>query len=398
MRVHEGRGFLLRTGEDGPFGGWLSLRNLDTCVPVREAPWMALQAVARAARVFPGGLALLWDAPFSWLDDLGQDARRAFLGTLAHMPGVELHLKGETSLEWLDGPIPGWLHGPEAPEGGLGQAWRQGWFGWVPDRGHAWSLPGLGQAVFEHEDEESAPSGSLWGELVLPVGALSDVGLPEVAGLMADTQARLEWDFSLRLAAQAWPECFPFQRRRAGWRVALVGGREFELGRGAWEAAASRLAELLAGLREVLRCPIWAGSCQAFDLAARLGHQAMREGLPWRAALPMPPGAPIFSPGLGADPREAASLQARAYFPAPLADLLAHPPVAILRVPSPPQEGAVAAFLRGQALPPAIRWLPPDLPPPGPFTSERPWPPAITFPPLMDVTQALQPGLFDNLE
>jgi len=398
MRVHEGRGFLLRTGYDGPFAGWLSLRHLDASVSVREAPWMALQAVAHAARAFPAGLALLWDAPLSWLDDLAPEARRAFFGALALMPGVELHLRDENFTEWLDGPIPGWIHGPEAPVGRQGQAWRQGWFGWVPEKGPVWSLPGFGLATPETTEDQELVSGSLWGELVLPVGALGEVGVEEVAALMADAQARLEWNFSLRLSAHAWPEAFPFQRRKAGWRVALLGGREFELGSGAWEKAAGHVSGLLEGLREALRCPVWAGSCHDFELAGRLGHQAMREGLPWRATLPMPPLAPLFSPGFNVDPREPSSLEGRTRFPSPLAGLLAHPAVAWLRVPNPPQEGAVAAFLRGVAEPPAIRWIPPDIAPPGPFSSERPWPQASAFPPLMDVTQALQPGLFDDLE
>lgn len=395
MRIHEGRGFLLCTGHDGPFAGWTSLRRLDASVSVREAPWMALQSLAKAARAFPGGLALLWDVPFAWLDGLSPEIRRACFSALALMPGLELHVREEGFAEWLDGPIPAWFHAQEAPSGRLGQLWRQGWFGWVPEMGQGWSLPGLGAATCE---EEEPLSGSLWGEMVLPLGALAEVGVEEVARLMADTQAKLEWDFSLRLASGAWPESFPFQRRRAGWRVALVGGREFEAGSGAWEGAAERFSSLLEGLRAALRCPVWAGSCHDFELAARLGHQAMREALPWRASLPMPPLAPLFSPGLGADPREPTSLEGRARFPAPLAGLLAHPPIVALRVPNVPQEGAVSAFLRGLAGTPAIRWIPPDVPPPGPFSAERPWPQASAFPPLMDVTQALQPGLFDEME
>ncbi len=395
MRIHEGRGFLLRTGQDGPLKGWLSLRRLDACVSVREAPWMALQALACAACAFPGGLALLWDAPFAWLDGLPPESRRAFFGVLALMPGIEVHLREEGFEEWLDRPIPGWFHGPNAPTGRLGQLWRQGWFGWVPEGRPGWSLPGLGAA----SSEEGEPlSGSLWGELVLPLGALGEVGLEEVATLMADAQARLEWDFSLRLSSGAWPEAFPFQRRRAGWRIALLGGREFELGSGAWEVVADQVSGLLEGLRGALRCPVWAGSCHDSELASRLGHQAMGEGMPWRASLPMPPLAPLFSPGFGTDPREPSSLEGRARYPAPLAGLLAHPPAAYLRVPSAPQEGAALAFLRGLDGPPAIRWMPPEVPPPGPFSAERPWPQASAFPPLMDVTQALQPGLFDDLE
>ena len=44
---------------------------------------------------------------------------------------------------------------------------------------------------------------------------------------------------------------------------------------------------LLAGLGEALRCPVWAGSCQDFELAARLGkssygaylHEVASEGI-----------------------------------------------------------------------------------------------------------------------
>jgi hypothetical protein len=230
------------------------------------------------------------------------------------------------------------------------------------------------------------------------MGALSEVGVEEVVTLMGDAQARLEWNFSLRLSARAWPDAFPFRRRKAGWRVALLGGREFELGSGAWEAVANHLSGLLEGLRETLRCPVWAGSCHDFELAARLGHQAMREGLSWRATLPIPPSAPLFSPGFGMDPRDPSSLEGRARVPAAFAGILAHPTVAWLRVPNPPQEDAVTAFLRGLGVAPAIRWIPPEVAPPGPFSSERPWPPASAFPPLVDVTQALQPGLFDDLE
>lgn len=396
MRIHEGRGFLLRTGQDGPFAGWLSVRRLDACVSLREAPWMAFQALAGVARAFPGGLALLWDAPSSWLDGVAPELRRTFASALAQMPGVELHLRDEGFAEWLSGPAPCWFHGPEAPTGALGHSWRQGWIGWVPEPGLGWTLPGFGAAAPEPGEDDYLAAGSLWGELVLPVGALAEVGADEVAALMADAQARLEWDFSLRLSARAWPEAFPFQRRRAGWRVALLGGREYELGSGVWEAAAARLAELLERLRESLRCPVWAGSCHDPMLASQLGHQAMREGLPWRSTLPMPPAAPVFSPGLGADPREPVSLEARAACPAPLADLLAHPPQAWLRVPHLPQEASVGAFLRGQARVPALRWLPPEVPPPGPFSAERPWPQVSAFPPLADVTQALQMRLFDE--
>lgn len=398
MRIHEGRGFQLRTGQDGPLAGWLPLRVLDGIVSVREAPWMALQALAATAGAFPGGLALLWDAPLAWLDALSPEVRRAFFGTLARMPGLQLHFQDESLAEELDFPISGWFHAPGMPTGRIGQIWRQGWIGWVPQRGEGWAMPGLGLALPEGGDHDALLPGSLWGELVLPLGALGELGAEELAPLMADAQARLEWDFSLRLAARAWPETFPFQRRRAGWRVAFLGGREFEAGSGKWDQVALRITDLEENLKEALRCPVWVGSSHDAALASRLGHQAMREGLPWRASLPIPPAAPLFSPGFGTDPRDPSALEARASFPSPMAEIVAHPPVALLRVPHIPQENAVAAFVRGMTNPPAIRWIPPEIPPPGPFSSERPWSPAGAFAPLMDVTQALQVSLFDDLE
>ena len=398
MRIHEGRGFLLRTGQDGPFAGWLPLRVLDGIVSVREAPWMALQALATAAAAFPGGLALLWDAPFAWLDALSPEVRRAFFGTLTRLPGLQLHFQEEALVEELDGPISGWFHAAGMPTTRVGQAWRQGWVGWVPEPGPGWSLPGLGRTSSEKEEQDALVPGSLWGELVLPLGALSELGAEELAPLMADAQARLEWDFSLRLSARAWPEAFPFQRRRAGWRVAFLGGREYETGSGKWDQAAERVTALANDLRESLRCPVWIGTCHDVALASRLGHQAMREGLPWRASLPIPPAAPLFSPGVGTDPREPSAIEARASFPAPMAEVVAHPPIALLRVPHAPQENAVSALVRGMTHPSAIRWIPPEIPPPGPFSSERPWPQPGAFPPLMDVTQALQVSLFDDLE
>ena len=61
-------------------------------------------------------------------------------------------------------------------------------------------------------------------------------------------------------------------------------------------------------------------------------------------------------------------------------------------------EGAVAAFLGGLEQVPALRWLPPELAPPGPFLPDRPWAPAKAFPALADTTQMLQPSLFDDLD
>jgi hypothetical protein len=81
-----------------------------------------------------------------------------------------------------------------------------------------------------------------------------------------------------------------------------------------------------------------------------------------------------------------------------MAQVLAETPAVFLRVPAVPMEGAVGAFLGGLGRLPAIQWLPPDLPPPGPFLAARPWAPAKSYPPLADTTQMLQPSLFDDLD
>jgi hypothetical protein len=81
-----------------------------------------------------------------------------------------------------------------------------------------------------------------------------------------------------------------------------------------------------------------------------------------------------------------------------MAQVLGEVPAVQLRVPGVPMEGAVAVFLGGLGHVPAIQWLPPDLPPPGPFLPGRPWTPAKAYPRLADTTQVLQPSLFDDFE
>jgi len=81
-----------------------------------------------------------------------------------------------------------------------------------------------------------------------------------------------------------------------------------------------------------------------------------------------------------------------------MARVLGELPAVLLRVPAVPMEGAVAAFLAGLEQRPALRWLPPELPPPGPFHPDRPWAPAKAYPPLADTTQMLQPSLFEDLD
>ncbi len=393
--MREGRGFVIRTARDTPWAGWMGLRALDARVSLRLAPWRALGALAEACEVFPGGLALVWDGPTKWLAEQPAEDRAAFLGLLARLPGLSLHVADAELLEDLDAPLRIWLHASEPPRGGAGHAWRQGWCGWVPRVDGGFALPGLGRTQIEDEQVEAA---ALWGEAVLPVGALAHVDPAELALALTDLQAGLERALSQRVGHGMWPMVFPFQRRRTGWRIGLVGGREFGASGGNWEEAAGHLERLGTALLERMRCPIHVVASEDAALAASLGHQAMREGHPWRATLPMPPGSPVFSCGLGTDPREPSPLESRAFVPGTLAAHLAAPPVARLRVPSLPGEAAVHAFLRYLHPMPALQWMPGTVPPPPPYLGERPWSQASAYPPVPDVTSALQPALFKDLD
>jgi len=398
MNLLEGRGYLVRYSPDSPFTGWISARQLDARTPLQAAPWLALQALAELTGLLPGGLALLWDLPHQSLSGMPHEVRAAFWSAVGHLPGLTLHVRDASFAEHIEGALQGWFHAPEQPRGAMGQAWRQGWIGWIPAAGPHWSLPGIGQAEGSPEFPEEVPAGSHWGELILPLGALKDLEAEDMARLLGDIQAGIERNLSLRMSAHAWPAAFPFQRRRTGWRVGILGGREYQAANGSWEEAGANLQAFVATLSRLLKCPVQLGTCHDLGAASLLGHQAMREGLPWRYSLPIPPASPTFTPGLGSDPREASPLESRAAFPVALSGLLAHPPVALLRLPNLPQEAAVEAFLQGLQPIPALRWIPPEIPPPGPFSQERPWAAATAFVPLADVTQALQPGLFDGLD
>ncbi len=422
MRIHEGRGFLLRCGVDAPYGGWLGVRQLDAGVSIFATPWEVLRALGDLARLMPGGLALLWNAPSAWIEHLPPDVRAGFLKGLGHLPGLALHVRGDGFGALLQEPANVWCHARRPPTGALGLAWRQGWLGWVPDPGPAWSLPGLGvagaaegdpaahghpplgpapgkgdlAAEAAHLGEDVAP-GFLWGEVVLPLGALEHLDPEELAVVLAEHQGQAEQGLSLRISADAWPVPVPFQRRRTGWRVALLGGREFQLAGGSWDQAGAQALALARHLGGALRCPIHLAAADDLRAASILGQQAMWKGLPWRHALPLPPAAPCFTPGLGADPREPNPLAARCALPGPMAQALDETPAVVLRVPGVPMEDAVQAFLGGLDRVPAIRWLPPGLPPPGPFLPGRPWAPAKACPALGDLAQAHQPALFDDL-
>jgi hypothetical protein len=397
MKVLEGRGFLLRTGVDAPFGGWLGARQLDAGNSIDSAPWEALRTLADLARLMPGGLSLLWNAPPAWIADLAPEVRAGFLKGLGHMPGLTLHVRDEAFGALLHEPAAVWHHSPRPPSGALGLAWRQGWLGWVPEPGPGWSLPGLG-AAGDPPDPDGVVAGFLWGEAVLPLGALEHLDPTELASVLAEHQGQAEHGLSQRIGADAWPACFPFQRRRTGWRVAFLGGREFQLSGGSWERAAALAKALAHHLEAALRCPIHLAASADLAAASSLGQQAMWEGLPWRNALPLPPAAPCFTPGLGADLREPSPLESRSAFPGPMAEVLGETPAVLLRVPGAPMEGAVRGFLAGLEHLPAIQWLPPDLPPPGPFLPARPWAPAKAYPALADPAQVLQPRLFEDLD
>jgi hypothetical protein len=393
MRTREGRGYLLHTGEDVPYAGWGGVHTLDAAYSLASAPWEGLAVLVGLAGLLPGGYALLWDGPVEWLAAMPPETRRGYWKMLTRAHGLTLHLREEHFTRLLRGPAQARLHAPKPPVGDLGHAWRQGWLGWIPEEpgSPVWTLPDLGVAL-----DTDAP-GWLWGELLLPLGALEHLEPADLARVLEEAQARCERAISLRMEAGAWPLAFPFQRRRTGWRVAFLGGREWQLSGASWDRAADKVRDLVAHLEQELRCPIHPGVSTDARAAAALGQQAMNEGLPWRAALPLPPAHPSFTPGLGADPRDAVTLEARASFPQALAGLLS-PPEVRLRVPAVPLEGSVKAFLGGFQAPPAIRWFPPDVEPPGPFTPEWPWAKLADYPHLAAITQALHPSLFDDLD
>lgn len=397
MKIREGKGYLLRTGVDTPYAGWLGVRQLDAAASLQRAPWEALRQLADLTQLLPGGLSLLWNAPAAWITDLPGEVRAGFWKGLTHLPGLTLHLRDEDLPGFsplIQEPLRLWHHASRPPSGHLGFAWRQGWLGWVPSGDASWSLPGLGLA--ESAQDEDLPPGFIWGELLLPLGALEHLEPQELATGLGEAQAQAERALSHRIGAEAWPTAFPFQRRRTGWRVGFLGGREFQLAGGSWERAASLIQALARHLETALRCPIHLGACSDPEAAAALGQQAMGEGLPWRNALALPPAPASFTPGLGADPRDPAPVESRSAFPQPLAALLTELPAVTLRVPAVPMEGSVRAFLGGLQNVPAIRWLPPELPPPGPFLADALWAPAKAYPPLADTTQVMQPSLFED--
>ncbi|WLT30239.1 hypothetical protein [Geothrix sp. PMB-07] len=393
MTAQEGRGFVLRATQDCPWAGWAGSRFLEEgLASVHAAPGRALARLMNLAALLPGGFGLIWDHPPAWMQSLPPESRQGWWEAITAIPHLTLHLGPEAAQALPGGAFRGWVHAPDMPDGNLGEHWRQGVLGWVPATGKTWQLPDLGVTAAGDE----VPPGWLWGEVSLALGALSTLGSGEaLVAAMSEAQGLAERGLAQRLSSGAWVD-LPFSRRAVGWRLSLVGGAEFLRAGGTWPQALGQLRALKALLQERLRTPIHLGACSSFQVAAQLGRQALREGLPWRASLPLPPAPGAFTPGLAADPRDPVPLEARTMQPAAWSATLDHPPVALLRVPAVPSEAGAQALL-GQIQPaPAWRWLPPDLPPPGPFDPDRPWTSAAAFPFPADPGNGVQRGLFED--
>jgi hypothetical protein len=390
----EGRGFLLRAAADTPWAGWCGSRFLEEgLASVHVAPGRALARLMGVAAQLPGGFGLVWDHAPAWMQSLPAESRQGWWEAITAIPGLTLHLGPEAALALPGGAFRGWVHQRGLPEGALGELWRQGVVGWVPRQGAAWRLPDLGPVA----PGDEAPCGWLWGEVSLPLGALGALASGEaLVAAMGEAQGAAERGMAQRMTTGAWVD-LPFARRNVGWRVALTGGAEFQRAGGAWPAAFGQIRALKALLEERLRTPIHVGASRHPQVAALLGRQALREGLPWRASLPLPPAPGAFTPGLAADARDPVPLEARATQPAAWQEALDHPPMALLRVPAIPPEAGAQALLGPLQAAPALRWLPPELPPPGPFDPEHAWAAAAAFPFPTDPGNGQQRRLFEDL-
>ncbi|HLO67549.1 MAG TPA: hypothetical protein VK188_11055, partial [Holophaga sp.] len=196
MRRSEGRGWLLLTAEDAPFAGWGGVRALDQAWSLASAPWEGMGALVRLAGLLPGGFGLLWDAPVAWLQDLPPDVRAGCWKILTQTPGLTLHVRDEAFAPLVREPGRISFQDRRVPDGELGQAWRKGWIAWTPaPAGSGWELPGLGAA------QDGEPPSWLWGELVLPLGALEHLDPADLARTLEEAQARSEKAISLRMEA-----------------------------------------------------------------------------------------------------------------------------------------------------------------------------------------------------
>lgn len=396
-RQHEGRGFLIRTAPDGPYAGWAGARFLEEgLASIHAAPGRALHRLQRLAGGLPGGFALVWDHPPAWMDALHAEARSGWWEALTGVPGLSLHARALPQ-DLPGGAFRGWLHTPEAPTGAAGEAWRQGWIGWVPGTAAQWRFPDLGSAPAA---DDLAP-GWIWGEILIPLPAIPHLDVEgALLPVLSDIHTRLEKAMALRLSQdplfQGVEAPLPFNRRAAAWRLGLLGGAEFNRAHGDAEKTALAVKNLATRITAALRAPVRIGASACLEAASDLGRQAMREGSPWRGSMALPPAPATFSPGFGADPRDPAPLAARAALPDAFAAILDHPPLVTLRVPSVPPEAGAEALLKDLRPAPALRWLPPHLPPPGPFDPDHPWAEASAYPFPSDPKGGETPSLFDG--
>lgn len=378
--IIEGRGFAIQAAEDTPWAAWFSLAKLDWASQLKTSPPLFYRHLGEMMAVAPGGVSILWDAQEPCR--AGESGLfSAIENALAHLPGLSLHTKKPLVSEQIEAPLNVWLHSREMPSGPLASHWRKGLVGWVPQRRPGWSLPGFGHVPPE---DEGCIGSMTWGEIAVLAPALSKLEIGALVLAMEDTQARIEKAMSLRANAGAWPQSIPFQRRQTSWRLALTGGWEFQLSGGSWDELAETVSELKKSLGRQLKCRIQIGVSSDAAIAGTLAGQAMKYGYPWRSSLNLQTAAASFTPGIAADPRKKSPLETRAFLPAALAAQLSDPPVASLRVPTAPSIESIGNFLRGLEATPAIRWLPPGMPPSGPFHPEIPWDPVETFPPIWD--------------
>ena len=388
--IREGQGFVIQTAQDSPWAGWFSVRELGWTTLINTNPSMFLRSLGEVVAILPGGVSILWDTP-----ETSYQSNPALLATLesmlSHIPGLSLHIKKPLRFDSVEVPLYIWFHSPEALNGDLAELWRKGLIGWAPQSNSGWSLPGIG---YVSTDQDDSVYGMLWGEITIPAPAVRHLEIGSLKSIIEDTQAQIEKVLSLRINAGAWPQSIPFQRRKTTWRLTLTGGWEFQLSGQSWETLASDLSSLQTNLGDQLKCRIQIGVNHNASIAGILGEQAMRFGLPWRSSLSLPPAPSSFTPGIAADPRKVSPLEARTSFPKPLASLLSDPPVALLRVPTVPSIESASTFLRSLETAPAIRWLPPNIPPPGPFHADIPWDPVESFPSLSE-GKANQPKLFN---
>jgi len=389
--ITEGCGFVIQAAEDTPWAAWFSLNKLDWANQLKTSPSLFYRQLGEMMAVSPGGASILWDAQ----EPCCSGESNLFLvieDALANLPGLSLHTKKPLASEQIEAPLNVWFHSSEMPSGPLAASWCKGLVGWIPQLRPGWSLPGFG---YVPPDEEQECVGCMtWGEVAVPAPAISNLEIDALVLAMEDVQARIEKAMSLRANAGAWPQSIPFQRRQTSWRITLTGGWEYQISGGSWDTMAEKITELKNSLGQKLKCSIQIGVNSDALIAGTLAGQAMKFGHPWRSTLNLHTAVASFTPGIAADTRKKSPLEARAFLPAALATLLSDPPVASLRVPSVPSVESAGNFLRGLEALPAIRWLPPSMPPPGPFHSDIPWDPAEAFPPIWD-GKARQEKLFE---